>query len=136
MRRTTRIAAYGLVRRDNHVLLVRASTQSAVPGTWWLPGGGVEFGETPDDCVVRELYEETGLRARDVRLLNVLSDVGEYQDRDETVHTVRVLYDIGDVDGELRVETNGSNDAVQWFDVPPALNLPLMTFVRALLISG
>jgi len=136
MRTTTRIAAYGLVRRDNQVLLVRASTQSAVPGTWWLPGGGVEFGEAPADCVVRELYEETGLQARDVRLLNVVSDVGEYQDRDETVHAVRVLYDVGHADVELRVETNGSSDAVQWFDMPRALELPLMTFVRALLMSG
>ena len=58
-----RLAAYGLARRANKVLLVRASPSTGVPGTWWLPGGGLQFGESPGTCLVREFMEETGLRA-------------------------------------------------------------------------
>ncbi|MFE1249802.1 NUDIX domain-containing protein [Streptomyces sp. NPDC058735] len=45
-------------------------------GTWELPGGTVEPGESLQETVVRELAEETGLRARpeDVRLLGTLLD--------------------------------------------------------------
>jgi 8-oxo-dGTP diphosphatase len=51
-----RVAAYGLARRGDEVLLVHTAAN-----TWWLPGGGVEFGESPEECVAREFEEETGL---------------------------------------------------------------------------
>ena len=52
-------------------------------GKWISPGGKVEEGETPDECVVREVLEETGLRLRSWTFHGVIefrSD--EYQDED------------------------------------------------------
>ena len=60
-----RIAAYGLCRDDDgRVLLVRATGGPASAGQWLLPGGGVRHGEHPQDAVVREIEEETGLRVK------------------------------------------------------------------------
>ncbi len=39
------------------------------PGFWDLPGGGREGEETPEDCLLRELWEEFGLRLSPDRLL-------------------------------------------------------------------
>jgi 8-oxo-dGTP diphosphatase len=58
----TRLGAYAFcIRGDGAVLLVRMAPDSPDAGSWTLPGGGVQFGEHPDDAVLRELREETGL---------------------------------------------------------------------------
>ncbi|MHB2022304.1 MAG: NUDIX hydrolase [Mycobacteriales bacterium] len=48
--------------RQGRLLLVRRGHPPQA-GTWSLPGGRVEAGETPERAVIRELAEETGLRA-------------------------------------------------------------------------
>ncbi|MGW0390176.1 NUDIX hydrolase [Streptomyces sp. NPDC003042] len=65
-----RVAA--VIIRDGCVLMVRERGRGPSglhdgPEYWTLPGGGVESGETPLDAVRREVAEETGLRALEVR---------------------------------------------------------------------
>ncbi|EED17141.1 NUDIX domain protein, putative [Talaromyces stipitatus ATCC 10500] len=43
-------------------------------GTYALPGGHLEFGETPEDCAIREVLEETGLRVTRVKFLTATND--------------------------------------------------------------
>lgn len=59
--------ACGALLHDNCVLMVRHV--SPARAYWTLPGGGLEAGETPADAAVREMQEETGVRATVVRLL-------------------------------------------------------------------
>ncbi len=47
------------VDAEGRVMLVRHTYLAG----WWLPGGGVDRGETTGDAAVRELFEETGLKA-------------------------------------------------------------------------
>ena len=49
-----------VLREDGAVLLVRRARPPAV-GSWTLPGGKVEDGETLERAIVREVLEETGL---------------------------------------------------------------------------
>jgi 8-oxo-dGTP diphosphatase len=135
-----RVAAYGVARRGQEVLLVRAASVSGVPGTWWLPGGGVRFGESPAECLVREFVEETGLTARVQTLLDVVSDVGMLAGEPVRLHSVRVVYVVGVDDGPVRPEVDGSTDAVRWVPIPELADLTLAPWLekvaRAHLIAG
>jgi 8-oxo-dGTP diphosphatase len=62
------IAAVGAVVLDLHgrILLVLRANEPA-RGTWSLPGGRVEVGESAQEAVIREVFEETGLTVSLVR---------------------------------------------------------------------
>jgi ADP-ribose pyrophosphatase YjhB (NUDIX family) len=73
-----------VVLRERRVLLVE---RGVPPPGWALPGGFVDAGETLERAVVRELEEETGLRARDVSQFHVYSEPGR-DPRHPTVSTI------------------------------------------------
>jgi ADP-ribose pyrophosphatase YjhB (NUDIX family) len=56
----------------DHVLLVKRNIEPKF-GHWCLPGGFMELGETPEQCALRELEEETGLTGRIEMLLGAAS---------------------------------------------------------------
>jgi 8-oxo-dGTP diphosphatase len=56
-----RVRACGLLVMDNALLLVNHRSLTATD-FWAPPGGGVEFGERAEICLVREFLEETGLQ--------------------------------------------------------------------------
>lgn len=69
------------------VLLIRRRHEP-FKGGYALPGGFVDIGETVEDACRRELHEETGISARDLRLVGVYSDPS----RDPRGHTVSVAF--------------------------------------------
>ncbi|MGW4813235.1 NUDIX hydrolase [Kitasatospora cineracea] len=60
-----------VVRDDGRVLAI----QRADNGTWEPPGGVLELGETVEDGVRREVFEETGIRVRVDRLTGVYKNM-------------------------------------------------------------
>jgi 8-oxo-dGTP diphosphatase len=132
--RRLRVASYGVLRRDGALLLVRASGASGAPGTWWLPGGGVEFGEAPADALVREFAEETGLVVAVGGRPFVVSDV-IVRGSGESVHSVRLCYAVELKGGSLKDEVAGTTDRACWVTEADVDALPLQPFVREALAS-
>jgi 8-oxo-dGTP diphosphatase len=131
-----RAAAYAYVERDGALLLTKTSALAPNPGTWHLPGGGIDHGETPAETVVRELWEEAGLRGETGPLLTVLDHhfTGTAPSgREEDFHAIGIIYRASVEAGEPRVlEVGGTTEAVAWVplaDIEAGL-LPVYKSVR------
>jgi 8-oxo-dGTP pyrophosphatase MutT (NUDIX family) len=70
--------ALAVVRKDGKYLLVKRSDQNSTPGKWSTVSGGIESGETPEEAAVRELNEETGLKAEIVKRREFYIGKGEH----------------------------------------------------------
>ncbi|MBI3960935.1 MAG: NUDIX hydrolase [Chloroflexi bacterium] len=65
-----RIIRYqGAIVQDEQILLIRHRHHSTGESYWLFPGGGIEDGETEEECVQREMREETNLHVAVERLL-------------------------------------------------------------------
>lgn len=53
-----------IIEREGKVLLARRSGSGSAAGKWEFPGGSIEPGETPEQCLARELREELGIETR------------------------------------------------------------------------
>lgn len=60
-----------LIEKDRKVLLVKRGIDPG-KGGWALPGGFIEMNESPESAILREVYEETNLRGREVKLFDVI----------------------------------------------------------------
>ena len=130
VRKRQRIAVYGVCRDgDGRILLARASPAITLQGRWFLPGGGVDHGESPPDALRREMQEESGLTVTVGPLLDVLSDVRTIPDG-TNLHTVRIIYRVASWSGTLRPEVNGTTDAVGWFTLEEVRDMPLAQYVQ------
>ena len=101
------------------VLLIQ---RGAVPfkGAWAFPGGFMNMDETTEQCAIRELKEETGLKVATVHQIGAYSKV----DRDPRGRTITVAY-LAIIDSPEEVK--GQDDAAnaEWF---PITELPHLAF--------
>lgn len=118
--RTPKLDVRALVCRADSVLLVRERTD----GRWALPGGWADLGESPAENVVKEIYEETGYRARAVRLLALL-DRDKHAHEPFPWHTYKLFFHC-EIDGEAASSTL-ETDAIQFF---PLACLPPLSTMR------
>ena len=85
------IGAVAIIRQNNCVLLEKRRDSDR----WAFIGGGLKIDETLEDCVKREIREETGLSVKKLNFLNIFSNpyrIAEYPDGN-IIRIVTVLYE-------------------------------------------
>lgn len=109
-----------ITREEEPKVLLIERGNEPFKGKWAFPGGFMNMDETTEQCAVRELEEETGLRVSDIQQIGAYSKV----DRDPRGRTVTVAY-LAIVDAP--VEAKGQDDAAkaEWF---PVSALPQLAF--------
>lgn len=86
---------------DDKVVLIRRRFEP-MKGHWSLPGGAVELGETLEECVAREMQEETGLEVEVGPVIEVFDRIITDDESRVEYHYVLVDYVCWPIAGELR----------------------------------
>lgn len=117
------IASAVLITQDGKIFLARKKAGGVYEGTWAIPGGGIDAGETKEDAMTREVHEETGI---DVAHLSAeLVDVGKgesektLKETGERVLVQMTFYDfrvmLKDDAAHIAVHLADEFDSYQWF---------------------
>lgn len=116
MKENKHLGVYGLLIEDNKILLVKKKT-GPYDGKLDLPGGTIEFGETPTCTLKREIKEETGLDVIGYTLYDSSSVLVEWiYDNDKIItHHIGIFYKINSYNGEVKkdIEITDINDDSQ-----------------------
>jgi len=100
------VAVLAFVVRDGMVLLGRRKGHGE--GTWCLPGGHLQTGESMEEAAKRELFEETGIRASRFTYVSTVNHAGE-------PHYVHVSFLAEDASGEQKLAEPDRFYEWKWF---------------------
>ena len=106
MKEHKHLGAYALILKDNQILLIKKIT-GPYDGKLDLPGGTIEFSETPEETLKRELLEETGIYVIDYELFdaNSVTVVWKPQENLEVkTHHIGIFYKILNYKNEIKKE--------------------------------
>src|SRR3989344_6912817 len=111
-----------MLYRDGKILLglrnsdpAKAQSSLRGEGTWTMPGGTLEFGETIEEGARREVLEETGI------ILNAVKVMGVNTDKNEHAHYITIGAYSDNFTGEAELKEPEEIVRWEWFDVN---NLP------------
>lgn len=100
----------GVCIQDGKVLLAR-HTYGAGKGMLIIPGGYVDFGETPEETLVREFQEETGVTVKAGKLFGMRFSAKDWD----------AVFEAQYIEGEARSDKD-ENDKVVWMQIETALS--------------
>lgn len=114
------LAVYAVVRRNGDVLLARRFNTGYEDGKYGLVAGHVESGEHLTEALVREVYEESGLRVdvRSIRLIHVMQRA--------SVARLDFFFDVLEWIGDPMIREPDKCDQLSWFPIHklPATTIP------------
>lgn len=120
-----RYTSTALLVRDGRVLLGKRTSKIRFAGMWDAFGGHREEGESPAHTLVRELFEELGVRVTAAKFLH------EYDDKDptskETFH--HHLYLVTGWEGEPRI-ANEEHSEIRWYRAEEVAKLKLQPHLK------
>lgn len=100
----------GIIVDDNRILLIKRKNEP-FRGYYALPGGFVEYGETVEEAVYREILEEVGIEVNIEGILGVYSS----PNRDPRGHTISIVYILKMKGGKLRAGDDA--ESLAFFDI-------------------
>lgn len=116
-----------IIIKNGKVLLAKRLSHHGY-GTWGFPGGHLEYLESFEDCAIREVFEETSLKVKNIRFGSITNDIFE-----SGKHYVTIFMVCGWKSGEARSmepEKAGEWKWFEWENLPKPLFLPIVNLLK------
>jgi 8-oxo-dGTP diphosphatase len=111
------------VKKDGKFLFLKRKGAHG-EGDWSFPGGHLEFGETPEECALREIEEEVGINVKNLRRVGFTNDIFTKEGKHYITLFIMADYD----SGNAIIKEPQKCDKLEWFgwdDLPENLFLPI-----------
>jgi len=113
--------AVGICQFDQRLLMGRRFDHDGFYGGYWeFPGGKVDPGESPQDALVREFWEELGVQVKSYAFFRLVE--WQYPSRKVELHFFNVQLDQHD----LRLFLTNAHQELRWVSVDEALALNVL----------
>ncbi|MFA5827860.1 MAG: NUDIX domain-containing protein [Candidatus Shapirobacteria bacterium] len=129
-----KVSVAGLLILNGKALVVRRSgKETFLPGVYEIPGGKVEFGEKPNQSIIREFQEEVNLKIKPLipfRVFDYISKEGKRQ-------TIEIVYLVElDNDTANNLKLSDAHDKYEWVGKDYISELNLSDEIRLDLEDG
>ena len=112
---------------DKILLVIRGKSPSL--GKWGIPGGVVEVGETVEQAVVREVFEETNVVVKPVKLITVFNSISRDSEGKVRIHYVLIEYLCEYVSGEVKAASDAPD--AKWVPFREMDSIDMMESTRS-----
>lgn len=110
-------------------------------GYWDIPGGHMEFGETPEECLSREAAEEANAKIEALKLLIVQTVILEEYKKIKINHYISIIFE-GRINSFINNNSSSGDDdeikKYKWFTVDSVLKnkkIKILNFTKDLLVD-
>ena len=107
-----KIAVRALVKQNGKVLLLRRSMGlDSLRGKYELPGGRIDFGETPQQALTRKLRQELSVGPETMQLHDVVS---YFDEADKSAHYLDLVYVVSLAPNDRNIKLSSAHDRYVW----------------------
>jgi 8-oxo-dGTP diphosphatase len=97
-----------ITNESGRVLILKRANTAEGDGKWCLPGGNIEYGETIEETVAREIMQETSLNCTDIRFLFYIENPPS---EESELHYINLVFVCG---GDGKVKLNCESSEYAW----------------------
>lgn len=133
MEKQQKIGVSGFIFNENKLLIVRRpSTENFLPNYYEMPGGHVEFGESPEGALIREIQEEVNLEIEPLYPFNTFSYISNKGNK----HTIDIQYIVRVISEISELKLNKEHDDFIWITQDEIKNFKFSEETKDAIIKG